>query len=423
MLTYGRIGALFRGKSFLRSSSILVTGTVAAQAVSFISSLILTRLYSSSEFGHFTAFSSLVAILAVFGALSYDKALILTKSNSEYRSIVVLICLILLALLILIMGSIAVLYCLDVDLPLGFSYFECAVWLPVSVFGATATLVFVYTALRKRAESTLATIKVAQNVATGALQVGAAHLMPASGLIAGLAIGQLVNLWALKRLLKLRDFKAAYFSRRIVVRTARKYNHYPKYFCPNELIDTVASQLPLLLIGSFISLSVLGQYAFCQRILSAPAAIVGQAIAQVFLQQISLGNHDNRGLKSLMFSVWRWMAIIGIIPFLIVGLFGPQVFSTLFGQPWIDAGYMAQFSAILLFVRFVSSSTSTIYLKLRLQKAQLYFTIAAFLYRNGVIFLALFGVSIYGIILCHVILEVAFIVLYNMYALYKLKSG
>jgi O-antigen/teichoic acid export membrane protein len=191
---------------------------------------------------------------------------------------------------------------------------------------------------------------------------------------------------------------------------------------PNEVLDNLSNQVPILLIGTFLSLSDAGHYGLAIMILSAPAALLGQAVGQSFLQY--LGNHgdDARLIKQLMMRIWLGMAVIAFVPFGLVFLMGDKIFEIAFGSNWSAAGSVAQALALLLFVRFVSSPTSTVYLKLGMQKEQWRFCLAAAIYRTAAYSLAALNFSLLHVIWVHVATEVIFIILYNFTALRRLQA-
>jgi lipopolysaccharide exporter len=403
--------------SFITNVAALMSGTVAAQIIAFLFSLLLARLYQDVAFGHFSAFLSISVLLSVVATAAYDKAITFAESDAEERSIVALICVVAISVAISISILAAIGWASGFVVPIGLSYVDFGLWLPLSILMTVTFQLFLYTGLRVGRMGQLARAKIGQNLITGASQ-SALFSMPAlPGLVIGYVFGFIASALPLWKNLRAIGFCRDDFSPATLKKTAKNLARYPKFTLPTELIDSASTQLQTLLIGVFFSLSLLGQYAFCQRILSAPAAVIGQAVGQAFFHQISGAANSPAGMRQIMKRVWLALAAIGIVPFTVLFLFGQEIFAFVFGQRWASAGRLAELSSILLFVRFVSSPTSSIYLKLKLQKPQIYFVFFALCYRVGSVLTYLIGFDIYQIIILHSCFEILFIIFYNAYVL------
>ena len=62
---------------------LLLTGNSLAQLILFASSPILTRIYTPEDFGVFSTYTSLLAILMSFSSLCLEKAIPLEKNHSN----------------------------------------------------------------------------------------------------------------------------------------------------------------------------------------------------------------------------------------------------------------------------------------------------------------------------------------------------
>ena len=60
----------------------LVSGTVVAQAVVFIMTMVLARIFSTEDFGQFARYTSIVSIIVVVAALRYDMTIMLPKKEA-----------------------------------------------------------------------------------------------------------------------------------------------------------------------------------------------------------------------------------------------------------------------------------------------------------------------------------------------------
>src|SRR3989344_9488348 len=75
---------------FAKSVAILSTGTFIGQAITLISSPILTRLYSPIDFGYFAVFVAIVSVLLIVATGQYELAITLPKKEKNVTGLVYL---------------------------------------------------------------------------------------------------------------------------------------------------------------------------------------------------------------------------------------------------------------------------------------------------------------------------------------------
>jgi O-antigen/teichoic acid export membrane protein len=411
----------FFTEDFLKNFSVLFLGTIFSQFIMLLASLILTRLYSDSDFGYYNIIISIVSIGSVLSTLSYDKSIILSRSNRRYISSVLLCTFlsIFFAIIFAFVGIIIVLF--DFSIAAKFKYFDIIFTIPILILSNAFIQILTYSQLRNKQAKTVASLKVAGATLISIFQILASIFKSGFGLVLGHIAGAFVYFMYMVKTLKFISKQRLPFIKS-TLSTARYYKNFPRYLFPNEIIDNLSNQLPLLLIGYFTSLATLGQYGLANRILAAPAALLGQAVSQAFFQKISNDILCPSSSLIIMKRIWLSMAIIGVVPFSILFFFGPQLFSFFFGEAWRDAGSIASASALLLFCRFVSSPTSTIYIKMKMQRQGFYFCIFALVYRFFSYLILSLEFSLLLCILIHTVFEVSFIILYNLYAVRKLSN-
>ncbi len=408
-------------KSFAKGATSLASGTIAAQALTFAFTFLLARLYGEAEFGKFAVFMSCLGILGVLSTASYDKAVMFARSPRRFAALITLVAA--LAAGVALMITVSGLVCLvsGIASPFGLTAFEHTVALPVAAFLYVCGQLSASICLKHDQLSRLAILKVAQSTLMGTTQSILAALIRGSGLVLGQVAG--FALMAAPAIGFLRQHLVGGMRRTwLRMRTsAGRFKRYPRFVFPSELVDALSSQAPLLVIGSVFSLEVLGAYAFAQRILAAPAALVGVAVGQAYLQQIGRRELAVAEIRRLTVHVWVSLAALGVVPFVLVFLFGETLFTLVFGEAWRSAGLIAAASAPLLLLRFISSPTSSIYYRLELQSWQFALTIMALLARTLPVFTHLMGASIVEVIYLQTVGELLVILTYNFVAWRRLS--
>lgn len=410
-------------RTLIKNASLLMSGTVVAQFITFGLSFVLTRMYLPDAFGRYSIFMGIAGVLAAAATGAFDRVILLAPTFQEARKVATLAMVTSASVAAIVLFASMVLMWTGGSSILPIPIIDAVIFLPAFILCYACAQVFVYSSLREDRIRFLSALKVVQSAAMGIVQLTATGVSTFSGLILGNVSGWFIlalagTHWRWKIGGIREDLKA-----KSLLAVARSNVRFPQYIMPNELIDNLSNQVPIFLIGIFLTLSDAGHYGLAIMILSAPSALIGQAVGQSFLQY--LGNHaqDSAVIRQLMIRVWLCLGLLAIIPFGLMFLVGKEIFEFAFGSNWEDAGIVSQALSILLFVRFISSPTSSIYLKLGMQKEQFIFCLSAAFYRTVIYSLALFEYDLITIIWIHTITEISFIFLYNFFALRKLGSS
>src|SRR5699024_5345313 len=125
----------------------------------------------------------------------------------------------------------------------------------------------------------------------------------------------------------------------------------------------------------------------------------------VFYPRIVEAEQNNESLSKLIIKATFILGLIGIIPFMIIVLIGPWIFSIVFGSDWFIAGRYARWLGIFLFFEFINKPSIKALPVLSAQLFHLIITtimtvvriaslcIGFFIFNNDVISIALFSLS------------------------------
>lgn len=407
---------------FRGSIATLLTGTVVAHAVTFSAAVVLTRIYDAAVFGVYSAFLSVVAITGILSTGALDKAIVFQRSRRRFVATVLAVGAfsVVVAAIALVIGSVARWFGPDrLRSLLGPA---SIVAIAASALGTAATQAYTMASLRAGRTWTVAAARIGQSVVTVLVQIALGLLGVPFGLgfgyVAGLVLALPLTLGELRRSMAGSSSKVLPEMRA----TLRRLSIYPRATMPAELLDSVANQAPMLLVGAAFSLETLGYYGLAQRMLGAPAALLGQAVGQSFLHRIGSPSMTHSDIRQLMFRIWRWLLLAGVAPLALVLVWGPDLFAFAFGGEWREAGEIARVSAVLWLGRFVSSPTSTVVYRLGLQRQHLALAGVALAVRSAPYVLAFGGLSLTIAILLHTAGELSLIACYNALALRRLRS-
>jgi len=364
------IKKLLPKNAFARGVSVLVGGTVGAQALMVLASPLLTRLYTPEDFGLLAVYASILSLFTVIASLRYELAIPLPEKDSEAAHAAILSLLMvglitaISALMILIGGErLAQL----INAPDMANY----LWLiPVGVLAIGCYQVFNYWAIRTKSFGTIAKTKISQSLTTLAVQLSGFKL-GVLALMLGQTGGQSVGVMNLARpALKSPHFKDWQWSD--LKKVAARYKSFPIFSTWGSFLNTASRQLPPLLFAIFFSAGVAGLYALAHRVLAMPMSLIGSAVGNVFFANAAEAYREDR-LAPLFEAVYAKLVSIIMPVVLVLMIDAPRLFAVVFGENWQEAGELARWMAPWLAVVFVASPLSVLYEVLERQKFGMYF--------------------------------------------------
>ena len=288
-------------------------------------------------------------------------------------------------------------------------------FIPLSVVLTGVYQTFNYWCNRKKRFNNISKSRVSESLfkSSSNLIFGYLKITP-GGLIIGRLIGQLaltltLLIQNLKEIISLKHF----YSRQIIKSQAKKHKDFPFYSLPTALLDVFSIQIPIIIIVHLFSNYYVGLYSFAFRMLSIPISLIGVSVGQVFYQKFTELYNSNGDLKKLILKTWSSLILIGVLPMIIMVLWGSEIFSFVFGEEWTDSGRMASFLSIMLFFMFISSPTSSAFIVLKLQRISLIFGALLVILRPLAFYIGFVNQDFYLALTILVIIEVIHISIYN----------
>jgi len=321
-------------------------GAALGQLLVLGASPILTRLYTPEEFGILAVFASIIGVVFAFIAGRYEVAIPLPEEDDQAASLTIVGYIIVLSLSLvsgvaLFFGGRQIVQWTNTpDL-------QPYLWLiPVGLFGAGMYQVLNYWVIRQKAYAVIARTKVTQNAARVSSQIGIGLLSSGPlGLLVGEVLGRVggVGSFAFYTFRETADqFKAVSF--RGVSKAARRYRRFPLLAAPSALLNKASTNLPALLFASIFSPAVAGWFALSQRVIGLPVWLVSQAVNQVYLGEAAeIKQRSSTELQNLFTKLSAVLLALGLIPALVLGVFGDMLFAFVFGENWAEAGQYAEY--------------------------------------------------------------------------------
>ncbi len=347
---------------FTKNVFTLISGTTIAQAISIGISPILSRIYSPAEFGVFGTFSSVIALMSLVVGGRYEGAILLPKKDEEAAN--------LFALSLFFNAIISLLFLLGVVIVSFFvseemRHSELFYWFyltPVFTFFIGMGQTFNNWYNRRKKYKTIVYYRIANSAANNTTSLGLGFAkVPLNGLIISYLVANVISMAAFLNDMKddFRQFKSS-VSRTKMIALAKRYKRFPLTNSIQALSDAFQTNGIIYFVSYFFNVFYVGIYSFAMRILLVPMNFAGAAMAQVFYQQATETYNSQGDLQSLVRNTIKKSSLLALPVLVILLLFGPQLFSFVFGPKWTEAGVYARILAPWILLDFIRAPLSQV---------------------------------------------------------------
>ena len=347
------ITAKIKNSAFAKNILVVMSGTALAQALSFLLSPIVSRLFSPTDFGVFGTFAAILSVIAAGITMDYSQALMLPRHKEDAFGLFVVSCLTTSGTAILIL-TICLLF---PRLPLSFMKTTNAwilVLLIIAILVSGLGQALQGWCIRSKAFKNTSASQVIRSLSTNGAQVGLGYLKGGPiALIFAMILGDTLAAASLARVL-VRDIELLWRSIRWkrLWHLAKEYRDFPLYSASTNMINSLSLGLPVFLLTHYYGLAVAGAYAFGIRLMQAPMELVLRALRQVLYQKASETHNEGGRLFPLFVKITGGLFAVGFLPSLAIFIWAPQIFSWIFGAQWYTAGVFARSLVLWLLFMF-----------------------------------------------------------------------
>lgn len=371
--------------SFFINITTLISGNVIAQALPILLSPWLSRIYTPNDFAALSLILPIISIGALISTLRLDVAQIIPKEDKE--AIEIMTTAILLNWLITLLSIITVLVIVfSNENQLIFNNInKNSFWLvPLGIFSVGLYSILNFWSTRCKTYKINAISKVIQSVTTVLLSIFIGYIIIGpTGLISGFVFGYLFG--ALFLLLKQKNIltllKITSYNFQILNKLIKKYRNFVVINTPHSILDIVVDQGIIYLIKLYFTEKILGGFAFAFRYTRAPISIITSSISQVFYEQSAKLTSENKDIRPLMLKIQKNLFLVGIIPFVTIFSFTPDLFAFIFSEDYRQAGEIARYLLPWIFVSYLVSPISPVTLIFKKQREAFLITIFEFIIR------------------------------------------
>ena len=339
---------------FLKDSSTLIGGNVIAQGITVLSYFLLSRLYTTAEFGAFNRFYSYIEILIILSTLRYELATPIAATPREAAAV---------ARLSLILNTVfsVLLFPLILLLPKAWLP-PFALLLPLMVFfcGTARVYTALFNRFREFRQNATSVVVTSTTGVLAKILLAFKSLTHAVGLPLGTVLGQAAgNVNYLMRLRRLRLPRRT--TKEEYREVAKRFSDFAKFTTPKDLINSLSHNLPIIWLPLAFAVpdASIGLFGMALTFTFRPVNILNNAFEQVLYVRTA---EKVRQKETIWGDIRKFILVLNAcaLPLFVVAFFIAEPAATFFfGARWEGCGYYIR--CLLPWVYVMLTSTSLMF--------------------------------------------------------------
>ncbi|HEH9346608.1 TPA: type 8 capsular polysaccharide synthesis protein Cap8K [Staphylococcus aureus] len=353
-----------RLNKFIGDSFLMILSSGIAQVILIITTPIITRLYSPTEFGEFTIFSNIAMILIPIITARYDLLIVNTKNDRSANILSQISFLISLLILLILIPIFAISAWLYPNFILDF------IFIIIMLFLVSLTNIFTNYLNKERKYKVLSLINVFRAGSMALLQIIFGLLALGSlGLIIGFSLSYIAGIT-----LGYKTFKKHFNIVRDKEETKALFlenKNQLVYSTPSILLNSLSFSVVVFFIGILYTNTEVGIYGMAIRVLGIPVTIISLGLSKIFMQQANDYYIEYGNFRNLLLKFSSILVIVSIILYVPLYLFSEELVNILLGHSWVDAITVIKIVIPLFVIRLIVSTVSLSVIVLQKQQLEL----------------------------------------------------
>lgn len=345
---------------FIRSLAMLASGSILAQLIVFITSPIMTRMYTATEIGEYTIVLTAVGIFGSVICGRYDMAIVSEEEEKNVFSIVVLsfVCTIVLSTLVSLFY--ALYYVIKGYLAVQI-LFSCVFIFLLLIINGISNILLSYNN-RCREYKLMTSVNLIRSVVKEAIMVFVGLVSATSWiLLLSEIMGTIFGVRRQARTLARRTegfFLLKNIKKEEIVKVARKHKRQFCFSMPAMFANNFSYSSITLFISSLFGTAVVGYYSISYRLLGLPLNVISSNVSRIYLEETSRSYLENGTYRKIFIRTSGILFIIAIPMTVAMMLLAPAFCAFFYGEDYYIAGIYLRYLAVMYGIRFVVSPLS-----------------------------------------------------------------
>ena len=356
---------------FVNNVGIMIVGSILTQLINVMIQPVLTRLLTTEELGLYNLILSIAITIIPISALKME--ILIVTENSEKKALEIMDTAILSSIVIFFTTSIVTfsIYVIDIETMSEISFF--LLFMPIMIFINCLKNIFNSYSNRHNRYMILTKANLYRETTKGFIQLIAAFSsLGVLGQLIGYILGPIsgVKLEGLSFFERLKKKEFTPFAK--IKQTLKENLLHIKLLVPSQLLNSLSFSIVLISINMLYGEKTLGFYSISISLLSLPLMVISTSVGRVFNEKFSKKYYSNESLLSLNFGVIFFLAAISITIFVPLSIYGPKIYSIIFGDIYIQSGEFVKYLSVMYIFRFIGSSMVGSLVILNKQSVELY---------------------------------------------------
>ena len=345
-------------KKYLKNILSVSGLTFISQAISLLTTPILSRVFSPKDYGEIAIYTSIIAVMEACASLSYASGIALDKSLKEAKATTQLCIVITCAvgfLGMLVVGTVNIFSPGNALLRL------FIIALPIMVIFPDVSAAYEGWLKRCKKYNYIGILNIINVVLTFGMSLAMGLLgYKSSGLIIARCISAILFACIVYLIVvRTTEYKKLSVSIDEIKKQAIVHKRFPLFQMPFIVMNSFSGQLPTIIMTSFFPAEEIGSYSKASSISAIPSQVIGKSVGTVFYQEGALLDSEEELQRVSVFTYKRLLLLGGLLAFSLAS-FGPIVFGFVLGEQWYQAGIYSAIIAPLVAAVFINQPLSHI---------------------------------------------------------------
>ena len=348
--------------NYIKNITTLSGGTLLSQIILILGVPIISRLYAPEDLGAAAVLIALASILSSLSTGKYDFAILLPKKENDSINILFGSILINITFCIFLLFIMLGFYWIEVEY---INYNFTGYLLTISlIFFNGLNLSFVSWFNKIKNYKIISIGRILRNISLVFITIiFGIYFYDNDNKYIYIILSNIVGIFIFNLLLLLIFFKKysklfTLLSYKKSIQILKKHINFPKYSLPASVINIISSQSPIIILYILFGPVISGIYSLVNRVMGAPSQLIAISTGEVYRQKAAVLYDENGNCEKLFIKTFKGLFLISTVPFIIVILFGPDLFLFVFGEQWAESGYIARYLALFFMLRFSISPLS-----------------------------------------------------------------
>lgn len=369
----------FKNSRFWKNVAFLSGGAAISQVISVSSTPILTRVFNPEDFGLLAIYISILSFASSAVILSYNYAILPPEKDSDAAN-VILLCVSLAVVFSIFTIPLILIFKNAIINILGEPRIAPYLWfLPINLLFLGIFQTLNYWATRKAYFDVLAKTKLKVTFSSLITKIGLGlfQLKP-MGLFIGKVVSDGIGVFSLFRSCRIKEREILSSSTLSGMKEVFfRYIRFPLFTTPTALLNAAGTNLPIMLISTYYGSEITGLFSMAQRLITIPTALIGVAIGQVYVGEITSLVHKNPKMMFPFFiKTIKRLLVMSLLPAIVFLFGGSYIVPFLLGKEWQVAGVYLQYLSISFIASFIAAPVSGVFSVLEKQDIAFIWNIA-----------------------------------------------